>query len=275
MCGPSALVAGLWLCAEGSWIVDTAGSMMRCAVDRAHGVSAELLERERELEEIDALLEAASGGAGRLVLLEGSGGIGKTRLLDACAQLAGDHGIQVLRVQGDELAGESSFGAVRELLWEHAQAASADLLVGAAELARPVFALSEDGVVDGDRAGAVLHGLYWLVAGLADCAPLALLVDDAHWLDAPSARFLVYLARRIESLPVLVALALRRGEGQAPAGLDAAVLELGARVLQPAPLSADAVAVAVRGEWVRGRMRGCAGPAMRRRAATRSTYASW
>ena len=81
---------------------------------------------------------------------------------------------------------------------------------------------------------AVLHGLYWLIADRTDRGPLALLVDDAHWLDQASARFLVYLARRIESLPALLVVAVRRG---AVAGPATALPEQAALVLAPRPLS--------------------------------------
>ena len=80
-------------------------------------------------------------------------------------------------------------------------------------LAEPVFEAREKCAIDAERTASVLHGLYWLVANLAERSPLVLLVDDAHWLDPASARFLVYLSRRIDSLPVLLAVAARGGEG--------------------------------------------------------------
>lgn len=62
---------------------------------------------------------------------------------------------------------------------------------------------------DGVRAAAGNHGLYWLTANLADEGPLVLAVDDAHWADLASLRFLGHLLRRIEGLPALVVLASR------------------------------------------------------------------
>ena len=59
---------------------------------------------------------------------------------------------------------------------------------------------------------AVLHGLYWLVANLATEAPLVLLVDDVHWADPPSLRFLVYLAARLEGLAATVIASVRTGD---------------------------------------------------------------
>ncbi len=57
-----------------------------------------------------------------------------------------------------------------------------------------------------------LHGLYWLTANLAARGPLVLAVDDAHWADAPSLRWLSHLAARIDGLPILLLL----GRAQRP-----------------------------------------------------------
>ena len=87
------------------------------------------------------------------------------------------------------------------------------LLAGAAALAMPAVLGSD--ATSGDpmeQTFAVLHGLYWLVANLATEAPLVLLVDDVHWADAPSLRFLVYLAGRLEGLAATVIASVRTGD---------------------------------------------------------------
>ena len=68
----------------------------------------------------------------------------------------------------------------------------------AAQLAEPVLVGVPEGI-DVPPPG-LLHGLYWLVANLADETPVAVVVDDAHWADEPSLRFLAYLARRVDAL---------------------------------------------------------------------------
>ena len=94
--------------------------------------------------------------------------------------------------------------------------------------------------VGGEPDHAVLHGLYWLTAGLG---PLALVVDDAHWLDRPSLRWLAYMVNRVADLPLAIVLAARGDEpdellhpdraapvddrDRAEAALAAAVAELG------------------------------------------------
>ncbi len=212
------------------------------------GGTGGLLERAVELGVLDGLLDAARRGEGGLVLLDGPPGIGKTRLLDACAAGARQRGMLVLGVRGDELVMQESFTGVRELLWSAVRAGGSELFDGAAGLAASVFELGEGERVDRDRPAGVLHGLYWLVANLADGGPLLLVVDDGQWLDAASARFLSYLARRVESLPVLLAVGMRRGEPGGPADMAAGLAEVAASVLRPGSLSEAAVGLLVRSE---------------------------
>ena len=90
-----------------------------------------------------------------------------------------------------------------------------------------------------------MHGLYWLVANLAAHGPLVIAVDDAHWADEPSLRWLAHLAARIEGLPAALLLAVRNGPGQ-----PAIVGELRAcpacTPLQLGPLEAQATAALMR-----------------------------
>ena len=87
------------------------------------------------------------------------------------------------------------------------------LLAGAAGLAGPIVTSTATG--DASSRFAVLHGLYWLLARLADAAPLLLVVDDGQWLDEPSQEWLRYLLVRLDDLPVLVVLATRPVPGAA------------------------------------------------------------
>ena len=205
-----------------------------------------LLEREGVLAELGAALSQARTGSGRVVLMQGPAGIGKTRLLDETRDRARGLGLEVLAARGGPLERAYGFGIVRQLLESAVASASAEwraeLLSGAAVLAAPVLSPSAAAPLeDADASQASLHGLYWLVANLSERSPLLLAVDDVHWADAPSLRFLLYLARRLEGLPVALVLALRTGESSPePEVLRALRVEAHPPVIEPGALSAAA-----------------------------------
>ena len=122
------------------------------------------------------------------------------------------------------------------------------LFAGAAGLARPLFEAVPDRAAADDRLFARFHGLHWLCARLAEVRPLALLVDDAHWADEQSLRFLAYLEARIEEIPACAILAVRTGEtAAAPDALTRLIEREPLTAIRPSPLSPAAVAALVRG----------------------------
>jgi tetratricopeptide (TPR) repeat protein len=213
-----------------------------------------LLERDRELERIGRCLRRAHAGHGGALVVEGPAGIGKTVLLAAARDAAEGEGFRLLRARGAELEREFAFGVVRQLVEPVLAGASeeerASLLDGPPGLA--VLLLGLPGAHDrmgaaapvaADPAFAVLHGLYWLCANLAAERPLALVVDDAHWADSASLRFLAFLLPRLEELRVAVLLAARPAEAGAGGELLAALtMDPATEVVTLGPLSTGGVA---------------------------------
>ena len=210
-----------------------------------------LLERTRELDAIDRLLSGTESGDGRLALIEGRAGIGKSRLLAETRERAEAAGMRVLAAKGSELEGEFAFGVVRQL-FEPAlvEPETRDAwLDGSAGAARAIFESMEEFAEDAprDASFAALHGLYWLVVNAAAERPLVLALDDLHWVDRPSLRFVAYLVRRLEGLPVLVASTLRSTEtGSDPALLAEIVNDAATVPVRPGALTEDGVAQLVR-----------------------------
>jgi DNA-binding CsgD family transcriptional regulator len=205
-----------------------------------------LLEREQELAELAAALDAAEDGRGNVVLLEAAAGLGKTSLLRAAAEAATARGFTCLRARAGELERDFAYGCVRQLfepLVARAEVAERErLFIGAAALSRPLFApAGECPLPAPDGAFSVLHGLYWLLNNLADESPVALLVDDLHWSDTESLRFLNYLAPRLDGLAVAVLATARPGEGDTGALAHLAAAPE-ATAIGPRPLSAGATA---------------------------------
>ena len=204
---------------------------------------APLVERERESEALDHLLADARAGSGGALVIEGPPGIGKSRLLIEARESAGD--FRVLTARGSELEQSFPFGIVRQLLEPLLAAADADeraaLLAGAGALAGPVLSqIQTDAAFEPPLAA--LHGLYWFTANAAAQGPLLLLIDDAHWCDAPSLRWLPYVARRADGLRLAMVVTSRSNEpGQVQEALDELCTLAGAHAVRPAPLSDAAV----------------------------------
>ena len=207
----------------------------------------ELLEREREQAELAELLAAACGGAGQFVIVEGVAGIGKTRLLDAVRAEAKRAGMQVLAARGMDLECGFIYGVVRQLFESVVvgvdEATRVELFSGAAGQAASLFTqvdpAGEPSEAE-DASFAMLHGLFWLTANLCARQPVVLCVDDLHWADAPSLRFLAYLLPRLEGLGLFVVVGLRPAEPGADQHLlTRIVTDPVAKVVRLAPLSQE------------------------------------
>jgi DNA-binding NarL/FixJ family response regulator len=205
---------------------------------------APLVERELELETVERLLAGACAGSGGAVVFEGPAGIGKSSLL-AAARTAAAAEVRVLSARGSELERELPFGIVRQLLEPVVVACDPQerdaLLAGAAALAKPVL-FAADPEANAEPSFSALHGLYWLTINLADAQPLLVAVDDAHWADVASLRWLVYLARRLEGVPLTLVLATRpAAPGLVQELLDELLVIPEIAVLQPGGLSERAI----------------------------------
>ena len=185
----------------------------------AAAATGPLLERSAELARIESALAEARAGRGRFVVVEGPAGIGKTALLAAARAAAATSGMRVLRARGTELEREFAFGVVRQLfeppLAEASEPRARRPAAGRRRRRgrppRPSGRTPADGPPASgvDPSFAILHGLYWLCANLAAARPLCLVVDDAHWADAPSLRYLAFLLTRLEELDVALVVATR------------------------------------------------------------------
>jgi DNA-binding CsgD family transcriptional regulator len=218
-------------------------------------VDDSLLERHEELATIESALAEARDGRGSFVVVEGPAGIGKTALLAAVRTAAVNGGMRVLRSRGTELELDFAFGVVRQLfepaLTDLSELERADLLqagsrAGPADgllglLGAP--AVEDEPRSEVDPSFALLHGLYWLSANLSAAQPLCVVVDDAHWADAPSLRYLAFLLTRLEELNVALVVATRPNEPGTNAELLATVTtDPSAEVVRLPPLTRAAVA---------------------------------
>jgi class 3 adenylate cyclase/DNA-binding CsgD family transcriptional regulator len=206
----------------------------------------DLLERASELAALEEAIDAAAAGVGHIVAIEGAAGIGKSSLLAEARERASGAGLAVLMARGSELERSFPFGIVRQLfeppLARMASEERSAATAGAAALAAPLFGLAPAAEED---AFAILHGLYWLTANLADRRPLLVAIDDLHWADAASMRWVDYLARRLDGLPVLALATLRPPEDDPDPALADLLADPATVTIRPAPLSRAATTTIV------------------------------
>ncbi|MDR3081961.1 MAG: ATP-binding protein, partial [Streptomyces sp.] len=142
-----------------------------------------LMGRASELQVLGDAVGKLARGHGRVIVLSGEAGIGKTTLLRHAGELGRAAGVHVLRANANVLEREFAFGVARQLLPEL------------------------DGAMLQTRTEApfeAIQALFARIGELAAAGPVLLVVDDLQWADAASLRFLNYVATRIGTLPVTV-----------------------------------------------------------------------
>src|SRR5215212_1548006 len=207
-------------------------------------VSTKLLERDGEIAALREALAAARDGRGSVTVLQGSAGLGKSRLLETARRGARRAGMRVLDARAGDLDRDVALGVARELLAAPlADAGEADrerAFAGVGGLARE--ALAGEGATPADP-NALSLALYWVTVNLVGSQPALLTIDDVQWSDRASLRFLVHLAARADEVPLAIVVGLRTGEPDDGDGLlDRLRAGAHTRVLSLGPLSEDAVA---------------------------------
>ncbi len=173
-----------------------------------------LIGRDAELARLRALVDPPPA-EGRVLILLGDAGMGKTVLLADAAEQARRAGLRVLSVTGIESEHDLAFAGLHQLLRpvlgrvEELPDRQAKALLGA-------LALSPDPV----SPDALLTGIavLTLLSDLSEDGPLLVLADDVQWLDRGSLGTLAFVARRLEAEPVALLLAARGTVP--PAGFD-------------------------------------------------------
>lgn len=203
-----------------------------------------LIQRDDELRTISCAVESAAAGNGGVVVIESADGLGKSALLDYARECGRDVGMRVLAGNASEFESSMAFGTAAMLFLDHLASRTHDepsqLLSGRAAPCRALFGYSDHTVEawEADRDTAVIEGLYWLTVNVATASPALLLLDDIHCADEQSLRFLIYLIRRLRTLPVAVIITLRNGAIDSTNALMSSILTAaGERHLRLQPLT--------------------------------------
>src|SRR5215469_10564121 len=191
---------------HGSWAAATAPVTMRAMAGPGLQQVSRLLGRDPECAAIDMLLEDARAGIGGALVVRGEPGIGKSALLGYARQRATP--MLVLSAVGVEAESDLAFAGLHELLRPvliclgELPDIQSQALAGALGLAPSTHA---------DRL-LISAAVLGLLAAAAEDRPTLCVVDDAQWLDRPSADALVFTARRLRAERLAILFGAREGE---------------------------------------------------------------
>src|SRR3954454_2401069 len=172
----------------------------------AHDAATPLVGRREEQRLLTSHLDDVAT-RGQALVRHGVPGIGKSRLLAEAELAARERGMAVLTTAGVQSEAHLPFAGLQQLLRPVRDRASGlrDVQRGALDAA---FGLTHEAAPEPFRiAMAALD----LLSDVAAESALLLVVEDAHWLDRPTADALAFVARRIESDPIVLLAAIRDG----------------------------------------------------------------
>lgn len=209
------------------------------------GTRGELIGRDDELALLDHFL-AGRDSLPRAVVLEGAAGIGKTALWAAGVEAAEAAGYTVLAARPSEAETKIAHTVLRDLLGPSFADVSPQLPAPQRRALEAALLLGEPEVDRADR-GAIGVATLSVLRGLASVQPIVIAVDDAQWIDAPSASALASAARRLEELPVALLLAVRSADAEAdPPALAASLPDERVHRERVGPLSLGALHTLIR-----------------------------
>jgi len=176
-----------------------------------------LFGRTAELDRIRSVWREARAGYGRIRLVSGEAGIGKSRLLDAFLAEVGSEDAHVLY---GSYSPEGGVGAISDAIVTMfgdslGDGALEPYLASMPGMAGPFAALVQNhGLPEGGQSitGEAVHAaLCHLMRGLADERPLVWIVEDLHFAEAASRQLVLSLARAVPPERVLLLLTARSG----------------------------------------------------------------
>jgi class 3 adenylate cyclase/tetratricopeptide (TPR) repeat protein len=196
-------------------------------------------DRERELDALLGLLEAAGRGDGSVALVSGEAGIGKTRLVEELILRAEKSGFRALRAHGlqAESAPPYSYWAevarqfLKDLpppaLYKLCGSQTADVLRLVPELAERLGSVPNPPASDPDQERLRFYeGIAQLFENISKQAPIVVFFDDLQWADAATLRVVQHVARRLGAYRIVLVGAYRDTDVDDTRGLRETVLEL-------------------------------------------------
>ncbi len=172
--------------------------------------AAPLLGRSDEQRLLRSLLDEVAMH-GQALVLRGEPGVGKSRLLADTARAARERGMLVLTASGVQSEADLPFAGLHQLL-RPVRGRVAELPAFQRGALDAAFGLTPEAAPEHYR---IFMAALDLLSEIASDAPVLLVAEDAQWLDRPTSEALAFVARRIESDPIILLAASRDGYASA------------------------------------------------------------
>ncbi|HET8525317.1 MAG TPA: AAA family ATPase [Actinomycetota bacterium] len=203
-------------------------------------MAGDVVGREPELATLERVLDAIPAGPAAL-LLSGDAGIGKTTVWRRGLAGAQERGYRTLSCSPVEAETRLSYAALGDLV-------EPVLDEALPWLPEPQREALEVALLRSARTGgradqrAVSLAVLGCLRAVASTTPVLVAIDDAQWMDLPSARVLQFVIRRLKDEPIGVVTAVRGSDGEVdPLGVEPAIPEERVHVVHVGPLSLDAI----------------------------------
>ncbi len=198
-----------------------------------------LFGRQTEVATVTRLLDFVPSGPVALII-GGEAGIGKSTLwLEALSQARG-RGYRVLSCEPTESEAKLSFAALGDLLRGIGDE-TLEALPLPQRSALEIALLRADAIGSPPDQRAVAAAFHGTLLALAAAGPCLIAIDDAQWLDAPSARVVEFAARRLDDAPIALILTARSRELESvPLGLSRALADDRLQRLVVGPMTPEA-----------------------------------
>jgi len=185
-----------------------------------------LIGRENDLERLDRLMTQSQEGSGQIALVSGEAGTGKSRLVREALARA-PHETLILEGYCFQTESVLPYAPLLDLFRNYFLPLSREELTRALGTTAPHLVklfpeltvtlpdLMPFGMPGSDPQGEkrrIFQALLQMIIELAARQPLILIIEDLHWSDSTSLEFLLLLARRISSQPILLLLTFRDDE---------------------------------------------------------------
>jgi AAA ATPase domain len=190
-----------------------------------------LIGRDADKSLLTSLLDEIQS-RGQALVVRGEPGIGKSRLLIEAAAVARERGIAVLSAIGVQSEANLPFSGLHQLL-RPVRARASELTAVQRSALDAAFGLTDEAAPEHFRIGMAALDL---LSEVATDAPLLVVVEDVQWLDRPTSDVLAFIARRLESDPIVLLAAAR--DGYPSALVDSGLPEHRVRALDDATAGA-------------------------------------